>query len=454
MQFLLENQKKELFDTFFESGNFCIVVVDHNGNVSYINESYCRFLEVEKHDAIGRHVTEVIENTRMHLVVESGKEEMADLQYIKGNYMIANRIPLYADGQMVGAFGMVLFRDTEEWLKMNSHIRELLLELKAYRSQKHESNGASYSLHHIISRSPVLEQLKDKTKQIAPTDVSVLIRGESGTGKELFAHSIHHLSERSSRPFVKVNCAAIPEHLLESELFGYQEGAFTGAKKGGKPGKFQMADGGTIFLDEIGDMPMSAQVKILRVLQEGEVEAVGAVQPQKVDVRIIASTHQPLEKLIAEQCFREDLFYRINVVQFHVPSLRQRTEDIPLLAKSLLLKITDRIGKRVEDFRDEVYESLMEYHWPGNVRELENAIEAAAHLTNSEEIQIRDLPEYIQPHSYQWEEDLSLKEILDQTEKRVIEKTLQKANGDKIKAAELLGIGKSSLYDKTKKYNL
>ncbi|MYL51769.1 PAS domain-containing protein [Pontibacillus yanchengensis] len=454
MQFLLENQKKELFDTFFESGNFCIVVVDHNGNVSYINESYCRFLEVEKHDAIGRHVTEVIENTRMHLVVESGKEEMADLQYIKGNYMIANRIPLYADGQMVGAFGMVLFRDTEEWLKMNSHIRELLLELKAYRSQKHESNGASYSLHHIISRSPVLEQLKDKTKQIAPTDVSVLIRGESGTGKELFAHSIHHLSERSSRPFVKVNCAAIPEHLLESELFGYQEGAFTGAKKGGKPGKFQMADGGTIFLDEIGDMPMSAQVKILRVLQEGEVEAVGAVQPQKVDVRIIASTHQPLEKLIAEQRFREDLFYRINVVQFHVPSLRQRTEDIPLLAKSLLLKITDRIGKRVEDFRDEVYESLMEYHWPGNVRELENAIEAAAHLTNSEEIQMRDLPEYIQPHSYQWEEDLSLKEILDQTEKRVIEKTLQKANGDKIKAAELLGIGKSSLYDKTKKYNL
>ncbi|KGP72336.1 sigma-54 interaction domain-containing protein [Pontibacillus yanchengensis] len=454
MQFLLENQKKELFDTFFESGNFCIVIVDHHGNVSYINESYCRFLEVEKHDAIGRHVTEVIENTRMHHVVDSGKEEMADLQYIKGNYMIANRIPLYAEGQIVGAFGMVLFRDTEEWLKMNSHIRELLLELKAYRSQNNESNGATYSLHHIISRSPVVEQLKEKTKQVAPTDVSVLIRGESGTGKELFAHSIHHLSERSSKPFVKVNCAAIPEHLLESELFGYQEGAFTGAKKGGKPGKFQMADGGTLFLDEIGDMPLSAQVKILRVLQEGEVEAVGAVQPQKVDVRIIASTHQPLENLIAEQRFREDLFYRINVVQLHVPSLKDRSEDVPLLAKSLLLKITDRIGKRVEDFSDEVYKSLMEYHWPGNIRELENAIESAAHLTNSEEIQINDLPDYIHPHTFNWQEDLNLKEILDQTEKRVIEKALVKANGDKIKAAEQLGIGKSSLYDKVKKYNL
>ncbi|QST00934.1 sigma 54-interacting transcriptional regulator [Pontibacillus sp. ALD_SL1] len=449
-----DSHKQDVFDTFFENGNFCIVVVDHEGFVSYINESYCSFLNVDKHEAIGKHVTDVIENTRMHLVAETGKEEMADLQYIRGNYMIANRIPLRSDGKVVGAFGMVLFRDTEEWLKMNSHIRDLLLELKAYRTQRREQTGATYALHHIISQSQEVEVLKDKIKQVAPSDVSVLLRGESGTGKELFAHSIHHLSERSNKPFVKVNCAAIPEDLLESELFGYQEGAFTGAKKGGKPGKFQLADGGTLFLDEIGDMPIHAQVKILRVLQEGEVEAIGATHPKKVDVRIIASTHQPLEQLIQDQRFREDLFYRINVVQFHVPALRERKEDIEVLARSLLHKVTDKIGKRVKDFDTAVHEAFRRYSWPGNVRELENAIESAVHLTRSESIGLEDLPSSIRATSSGYSAGRTLKESLEEAEKRAIEEAMAHANGDKVKAAETLGIGKSSLYEKVKKYGL
>ncbi|GGD13730.1 sigma-54 interaction domain-containing protein [Pontibacillus salipaludis] len=454
MESIRDSHKQDVFDTFFENGNFCIVVVDHEGIVSYINESYCQFLNVDKRQAIGKHVTEVIENTRMHLVVETGKEEMADLQYIRGNYMIANRIPLRSDGKVVGAFGMVLFRDTEEWLKMNSHIRDLLLELKAYRSQRREQTGATYALHHIISQSQEVERLKDKIKQVAPSDVSVLLRGESGTGKELFAHSIHHLSERSNKPFVKVNCAAIPEDLLESELFGYQEGAFTGAKKGGKPGKFQLADGGTLFLDEIGDMPLHAQVKILRVLQEGEVEAIGATHPQKVNVRIIASTHQPLEQLIQDQRFREDLFYRINVVQFHVPALRERKEDIEVLARSLLHKVTNKIGKRVEDFDPAVQEAFKRYSWPGNVRELENAIESAVHLTRSESIGLDDLPSSIRATSSGYTAGRTLKESLEEAEKQAIQEAMVHAEGDKVKAAGTLGIGKSSLYEKVKKYGL
>ncbi|WP_096439157.1 sigma-54 interaction domain-containing protein [Alteribacter populi] len=451
---LLENYRDGILETIFGNVNHCIVVVNHEGLISYMNDSYCRFLEVDIKEVQGKHVTDVIEYTRMHIVAETGKEEMADLQYIRGNYMIADRIPLRSDGKVVGALGMVLFRDTEEWMKMNSHIKDLLLELETYRNQMKKQNGATYSLHDIIGSSPDIQHLKNKIKKVAPGDVSVLLRGESGTGKELFAHSIHQLSERNTKPFVKVNCAAIPEHLLESELFGYQEGAFTGAKKGGKPGKFQLANGGTIFLDEIGDMSLQAQVKILRVLQEGEVEAVGAVEAQKVDVRIIAATNQPLEKLIETQQFREDLFYRINVVQVDIPPLRKRPEDLRLLAKFLLHKMTERTGKRVVDFGANVYDCFFQYQWPGNVRELENIIEAAVYLTNTEIIEVDDLPDHLQPNTSILNENHSLKELMEQTEKQAIERTLKKVQGDKGKAAKMLGIGKSSLYEKTKKYEL
>ncbi|SFG30968.1 transcriptional regulator [Halobacillus alkaliphilus] len=451
---MMENYRDGILETIFGNVNHCIVVVDDQGMVSYLNESYCEFLEVDKESVIGKHVIEVIENSRMHLVVETGEEEMADLQFIRGNYMIAHRIPLRADGKTVGALGMVLFRDTEEWKKLNSHIRDLFLELESYRSQMKELNGVDYSLHDMVTSSPEMGELKNKIKKVAPGDVSVLLRGESGTGKELIAHSIHHLSDRHMKPFVKVNCAAIPDHLIESELFGYRDGAFTGAKKGGKAGKFQLAHGGTLFLDEIGDMPLQAQVKILRVLQEGEIESLGSTAPQKVDVRIITATHQPLEEMIAEQRFREDLFYRINVVPIHIPPLRDRQDDIRLLAKFLLEKITKRTGKRVIDFEPEVYESFQHYQWAGNVRELENVIEAAVYLTNEEYIGIQELPERLKRGHLPSNNQKSLKEIMEATEKQTIERTLNLVQGDKEKAAALLHIGKSSLYEKVKKYEL
>ncbi|MBD1223311.1 sigma-54 interaction domain-containing protein [Virgibacillus halodenitrificans] len=446
--------KDEIFETVLENAYHCFVIVDAKGLITYMNKTYCDFIEVNRDEIIGKHVEEVIENTRMHIVARTGIEEIADLQYIRGNHMIANRIPVYANGEIVGAVGTVLFRDTKEWMKMNSHIKDLMLEVEHYRSQLNDRYGVTYSLHDIVGSSPRLSKIKNQVKKVAPGDVTILLRGESGTGKELFAHSIHHLSERNQKPFIKVNCAAIPEHLLESELFGYTEGAFTGAKKGGKLGKFQLADGGTIFLDEIGDMPLNAQVKILRVLQEGEVEAIGSVQTQKIDVRVVAATNQSLEKLIQEGRFREDLFYRINVIQLHIPSLNERADDIRVLAKYILTKVTNRSGKRVLYFDPQVLEFLTNYSWPGNIRELENVIESAVHLSTSETITMEDLPDHLKKDIALGIPTGSLKETLDQAEKQALTTALHQSNGDKIEAAKLLKIGKSSFYDKLKKYNL
>lgn len=452
MQSFKRQHREDFFETVIENAYYCFVVVDEEGFITYMNKSYLRFLEVE--NVVGKHVTEIIENTRMHIVVKTGKEEIADLQYIRGNYMVANRIPVRSADKIVGAVGTVIFRDTKEWMKMNSHIKDLLLEIEHYRSQLQNLHGKTYSLGDIVGSSRQLNELKNKIKKVSPGDVSVLVRGESGTGKELVAHSIHHLSERSRKPFIAVNCAAIPEHLLESELFGYKEGAFTGAKKGGKTGKFQLADGGSLFLDEIGDMPLATQVKILRVLQEGEVDVVGGTAPQPVDVRLIAATNQPLEKLIATQRFREDLFYRINVIQLRIPPLRERMEDIRVLANYILRKVTNRTGKRVVSFDSRVLDRLMQHHWPGNVRELENMIESAVHLTNKEVINVEDLPESLQTDAPAVTEQITLKEKLEQTEKMALRQALEKSGGDKAAAARMLGIGKSSLYDKLKKHQL
>lgn len=429
-----------------------IVVVDEHGKIIYMNKNYCEFLGKKQEEVIGKHVTEVIENTRMHIVVRTGKEEIADLHYIKGNYMIANRIPIVDDGKVIGAVGTVIFRDTNEWKRMNTHIRHLLSQLQTYWQEWKENNGAKYTLNDIISCSKQIAALKEKVKRIADSDISVLIRGESGTGKELFAHSIHQLSSRSEKPFVKINCGAIPEHLLESELFGYEEGAFTGAKKGGKKGKFQLADGGTIFLDEIGDLPLHMQVKLLRVLQEKEIEPVGSVRTVSVDVRVIAATNRPLEKMIEEKRFREDLYYRINVVPFVIPPLRERPEDIDLLADHFMQKMAARSGKRVTKMSKEVRQLLRQHVWPGNIRELENVIEAAVHFANEDTITIDALPEYFKTTTYPLE-GKTLKEMLEEAEKAIIQQSLQH-HRDKLKTAKALGISKSAMYEKIKKYEL
>lgn len=438
--------------------NEWVVVVDAASKITYINRPYAQFLGVKQEDMYGRYVVDVIENTRMHLVIASGQEELSKLQEIQGRHMIANRYPIRQAGKVIGAIGFVLYQDTHEWQKINTHIKALLSELDFYRrALDKEQSGAHYHINDLIGRSDLITAVNDKIKKVAGGDVSVLIRGESGTGKELYAHALHLLSERSKAPFIKINCAAIPENLLESELFGYAEGAFTGAKRGGKQGKFQLADKGTLFLDEIGDMPLTMQAKLLRVLQDREVEAVGSNRLVKIDVRLVTATHQPLEQLIESGKFRKDLYYRINVVSVELPPLRDRREDIPALAEHFLTRLANRTGRRAPKLTASALTRMLEYPWPGNVREMENAIESAFYLSQGYKISLQSLPKTltagIEVATIDREQG-TLKERLAIAEKEILLEVLAACDGNRQHAAKMLGIGKTTIYDKLSRYQL
>ena len=302
-----------------------------------------------------------------------------------------------------------------------------------------------------------IRRVKDMVRQVAPTSATVLILGESGTGKELVANALHEGSERAGKAMVKVNCAALPEPLLESELFGYERGAFTGAV-GRKEGRFRLAHEGTLFLDEIGDMPLVLQPKILRVLQEGEFERVGGTETLKVDVRIVASTNADLQTAVAEKRFREDLYYRLNVVPIQMPALRDRRSDIPLLAEHFLQRFAAKNNRPVLAFSREALDAMSNYHWPGNVRELENMVERAVVLSRGEILSVEDLPAQIargEPTNGEQPVasdspliNLEVGTPLAEVERRVILETLRHTGGDKSAAARLLGIATRTIYRK------
>ncbi|MEH7335010.1 sigma 54-interacting transcriptional regulator [Neobacillus drentensis] len=438
-----------------------IVIVDSQGIIKYINAAYCEFIGTTVENAIGKHVNEVIENTRMHIVAKTGQAELAAVQRINGSEMIANRFPLVVEGELVGALGTVMFRNPEEWRQYQSKIQSLVEELKYYKNRFEKES--KYNFADLIGNSPAFLASKKLAERISSSHSSVLLLGESGTGKELFAHAIHNGSSRSAFPFVPINCASIPEHLLESELFGYEEGAFTGAKKGGKKGQFQAAHHGTIFLDEIGDMPLSMQSKLLRVLQEKEVQRIGGQKSIPVDVRVIAATHRDLDKMVQEGTFRQDLYYRLNVIKIEIPPLKKRTEDIPFIAKSLLTKLGKRFHRQSTVLSADVIDRLQKHKWPGNIRELENVLERAINVLDGETIEIHHLPlylrdlevdHYIQP---QQKPDISvkpLKETLALVEKQAILHALAVTDGNKLEAAKLLEIGKTSFYEKCKLYGI
>ncbi|SHF78044.1 Transcriptional regulator containing PAS, AAA-type ATPase, and DNA-binding Fis domains [Modicisalibacter ilicicola DSM 19980] len=431
-----------------------LVVVDAQARIVYLNAPYADFLEVDAVAVIGRPVVDIIENTRLPEVLASGKAELAQLQMIRGHHMIAHRHPIRADGRVIGAIGTVIYHDTWEWRQMNAQVKALEAEVDYYRQALDSRAGARWQLADVIGESEAIATLNAKVRKVAPGDASVLIRGESGTGKELYAHALHRLSERAKGPFIKLNCAAIPEHLLEAELFGYEEGAFTGAKKGGKPGKFQLAHGGTLFLDEIGDMPLAMQVKLLRVLQDREVEAVGATRLLPVDVRVIAATHRPLESLVERGEFREDLFYRINVVPLTIPPLRERREDIPVLARHLLARLAERRGRRCPALSEAALACLCRHAWPGNVRELENVLEAAFYLGGAR-LDVDDLPEALHCASSSSPSlGSSLRETLACAEREAIRRALSESGGNRTRAARRLGIAKSSFYEKLARHGL
>lgn len=311
----------------------------------------------------------------------------------------------------------------------------------------------------ILGRSPAIKSMLEFIETVAPTEATVLITGESGTGKELVAKAIHAGSDRSSKPLVTVNCAALAENLLESELFGHEKGSFTGAEKR-REGRFVQADGGTLFLDEIGEMPLSLQAKLLRALQQGEVQRVGSDKPIEVDVRVIAATNRDLAREAREKRFREDLFFRLNVISLEVPALRQRREDIPLLAASFLERFAARNRKNLKGFAPHTLDAMLRYHWPGNVRELENAVERAVILCRGDLIGEELLPAHILNASPVQEDapelaDMSLAGLsLDMMEKQVIESTMRQTGANKSETARRLGITRATLHNKLRKYGL
>ncbi|HEX9027286.1 MAG TPA: sigma 54-interacting transcriptional regulator [Clostridium sp.] len=449
-----ERNSSEILNTVIETAYDGMVIIDKQGIITMISKAYTDFLGIAREDAIGKHVTKVIENTRMPIVLETGREEVAQLHKIKGSYMIASRIPIIKNDEIIGVVGKVLFRNVKELNSLYKKISVIEKELATYKSKLREFNTASYSLENIIGESESIMVAKSLVQKASHTSSNVLILGESGTGKEIFAHAIHSESNRHEGPFVKVNCAAIPSDLLESELFGYEAGAFTGAKKEGKMGKFEIANEGTIFLDEIGDMPLHMQVKLLRVIQEREVEKVGGVATKKINIRIIAATNRNLEKLVSEGKFREDLYYRLNVVTIEIPPLRDRDNDIILISNHLIKKLSVDLDKRVTGISKEAEHYLKTYEWKGNVRELENILERAINIMGeSVIISAEDLPKEITGKKPSIT-PRRLQEIICESERNAIIAALRASGGNKTKAAKILDIGRTSLYEKIEKYKI
>jgi transcriptional regulator with PAS, ATPase and Fis domain len=446
-----------------------IVVVDCEGIILYINSAYCEFLSTTVEKAIGRPVQDVIENSRMHIVAKTGQKELASVQPINGSDMIANRYPLIIDGELVGAVGTVMFRNPEDWILYKNKIQHLVEEVNYYKTKAEKTVKSKYYFSNLIGNSPSFTAVKKLAERVSGSQSAVLLLGESGTGKELFASAIHNNSTRASFPYVPINCASIPEHLLESELFGYDDGAFTGAKKGGKKGQFQMANRGTIFLDEIGDMPLTMQSKLLRVLQEREILPVGGQKSVPVDVRIIAATHRNLEEMVEEGTFRQDLYYRLNVIKIEIPPLRERKGDIELISINLLEKLERKFYRKGIKLSAEVVERLNQHKWQGNIRELENVLERSINVLDGDTIEIAHLPLYLRdsetvrdPKMSNVKESVnvsdmpvqSLKETLAQVERQAIQAALSVTNGNKQEAAKLLEIGKTRFYEKCKIYDI
>lgn len=439
-----------------------IAVVDRNGILMEFNEAYSQFTGVKREDAIGNHVTEVIDNTNLHITVKTGIPDRGVLQVIQGQSMVVHRIPIWKDGKITGAIGMLIFEGVSEIYEMYNRFQTKQLatrqETQKLSIQAQENNRAT--MNQIIGTSKEILSAKRMARRAARTVATVFISGESGTGKEVFAKSIHHLSPRSTGPFISVNCGAIPEGLFESELFGYEAGAFTGALQNGKPGKIELAHNGTLFLDEIGELSMPLQTKLLRVLQEREVERVGGIKKYDVNVRIIAATNRDVEKMVEEGSFREDLYYRLNIIRLHLPSLRKRREDIPSLLAHFLKEVCQKYQLPNKLFSTDVVAYLMNYQWNGNIRELINTVEYAVVMTENDVIEIEDLPSILKeetPKEVRQSEATILEQLYlqeEQTEKNIISQALQAANGNKSKAAETLGIHRSTLYRKLKKYEI
>ncbi len=454
-QLLEEKMSLDMIEDLLEYAYEGFALVDSEGKI--VKWNYEELLGIKEEDAIGKPVSQVIENTRLDVVVKTGKKEIRHIQRIQGHDMVANRVPIIRGGKIIGAVGAVLFRDASDIREMAKELIELENKINEYKGEIERLQDSRYTFDSIITRNPKMEYLKKLGRTAAQSNSTVLILGESGTGKELFAQAIHKASYRKFGPFIPINCAAIPRELLESELFGYESGAFTGARRGGKTGKFELANGGTIFLDEIGDMPLEMQVKLLRVLEEKEFERVGGNQKIILDARIIAATNEKIEEAVEKGRFREDLYYRLNVISIDIPPLREREEDIPLIAEHLLEYLVEELNTEIKIIDNETMDILMKYHWPGNVRELRNVLERAINLSTQQIILPQHLPERLVKNKIYIEgkeKIFPLKDVVAEAEKEAIVNAITNTKGNKTLAAEYLGIHRTALYKKIEKYGL
>ena len=342
-----------------------VLITDPDGYIVFFSESYGKFLGMDPKAQIGRHTTEVIENSRMHIVAKTGIPEINHPHQIMGRNQIVQRIPIFIDGKLTAVFGQVMFEDIKDVQILADRLNILESKVQLYEKELENLRASRYSCRNIVGESGVMQELRKMGQRAAKVSSPVLLVGESGTGKELFAHAIHRASERHKLPFIRLNCAAIPKDLLEAELFGYEPGAFTGAGNKGKPGKFELAHQGTIFLDEISELPLEMQPKLLRVLEEKLVDRLGATKPVKCDFRLIAATNENLEDCIRKGKFRKDLYYRLNVIPLHIPPLRERRADITLIASHLIGNLCRDFGLSPRGISPEVMRIFENHDWPG-----------------------------------------------------------------------------------------
>ncbi len=446
----------EMFELITDSIYNGIMVTDADGYITHFNRPYGQFLGIDPEEQIGKHCTEVVENTRMHIVAQTGVPEINQSQRIRGQNMVVQRIPILKDGKVIAVFGQVMFKDVKDVGKLARELSLLESKVKLYEEELINLRSTRYTFDSIFGKSEAIKTLKREALRASTNQFPVLITGASGTGKELFAQAIHHASPRRPHPFVRINCAAIPRDLLESELFGYEKGAFTGASSSGKPGKFELAKNGSIFLDEIGDLPVEMQPKLLRAIEDKQIERVGGTRIIQSDFRVIAATNQNLEEMITDGRFRKDLFYRLNVIPLHIPPLRQRKGDIIPIARHLLMSMAQEANLVHINIGKEAQKALRNYEWPGNVRELSNVLERVISALETDTIHLQNLPFYIYGSHKKSPSGnpSSLKEVSAKTEKEAIRYALKETDNNKAKAAKILGIHRTLLYKKMKKYRL
>lgn len=433
-----------------------VCVVDREGTVLLWNKKAEEIYDIPAQDIIGKPLAHFIPNA---LLLKVLKEKKAMENFLhkprQGRYFATSARPLYIKGELVGAVSSD--KDVTEITNLGFELEETRTRLEYLQEEVSKIAEDGNSFGQIIGKSRVLKDRISRARQVAKTNIGVLIVGESGTGKEVFARAIHQASGRKG-PFVAINCSAIPEHLFESEMFGYVAGAFTGALRKGKMGKFEMADRGTLFLDEIGDMPAQMQAKLLRVLQEQKIYRVGSEKAIDIDVRVISASNKDLENMVKEGQFREDLYYRLNVVKIELPPLRERKEDIPLLVECFVQEFCQKNKLTPPRITPDIIALLMDYEWKGNVRELRNTVEHLVIFSQAGKIDINSIPDYIreqlQKRNKRMEELFELKACVAKAEQQTIARVMQMVKGNKSRAAKILNIPRSTLYYKLNYYNM